>query len=138
MGAEFAESRMLRLWRCPRRGRGKQEWVAWVRSLPGNPAGGGVEEGRERIAVELVEGWAAARIGVAVGGLVGVSVLVCLLWVYLGAGGVGVRDNGDGVLRFGLRGPGGRVETGGVLGVLVLLLGSVVVGGWVGVSWLAG
>lgn len=138
----FVETKLLGLYRKPRIGRGKYEWVEWISRLPENSGGQGSNEGK--FALELVEGWWVAKIGLAVLAVVTLSLLATLLWIFLGVGG----NHGD--LQFlchprrcqdgfkdGFRGAGGRVETGAVLGVLVMMIGWTGIGAWVFSSWMA-
>ena len=143
----FAEERMLELFKSPRKGRGGLEWVKWVGGLDENNNGDingsddteKVIEEKEKIAVELVEGWNGGKIALAVGSVVLLSVAVVVLWIFLGVGGeqagyLGFRGIGkEG--EVGFRGAGGRVETGVLLGVLVLLMGWTGVAAWIGLSW---
>ena len=98
------------------------------------------------VALEFVEGWSVPRISTALLLLITLSVTATLLWVFIGASGnqsFVVSIEGTKVVEdwrmtgLGWReGGGGRVEAGVLLGGLVLGVGSVVLGGWVGVSWL--
>lgn len=49
---------------------------------------------------------------------------------------LGVIGAQAGALPVGYKGSGGRVETGAVLGMLVLMFGWTGVGAWLGLSWL--
>lgn len=141
----FTEQRMVDLWAKPDRGRKKHEWVEWIRRLPHCAEASYTEE--ENVALELIEGWAVGKIGIAVFVVVIVSMLATLLWTLLGSNGSVVLQS-DGLtdltgvpleLRLtsaGFRGAGMRVETGLALGVLVLLLGWTAVGAWVLLNWL--
>lgn len=138
----FTEQRMLDLWRRPRSGRKKHEWVEWVRRLPRYSEGLHTEE--ENMALELVEGWKVGRIAGALAVVVVLSLVGTLLWTFLGVGGA-VRLQNEARVGFpvelkmmsaGFRQAGSRVQTGVVLGVLVLLLGWTVVGAWMLLSWL--
>ncbi|MCJ1238054.1 hypothetical protein MMC14_006042 [Varicellaria rhodocarpa] len=147
MDKVFAEERMLELFISPRKGRGGLEWVEWVGGLDENHNGdvdgsddtGKAIKEKEKIAVELVEGWNGGKIALAVGFVVFLSVAVVVLWIFLGVGGeqagfLGFRGIGkEG--EAGFRGAGGRVETGVLLGVLVLLMGWTGVAAWTGLSW---
>ena len=100
------------------------------------------KEKGEKLALEFVEGWAVGKIVCVLVTVLVASLAAILLWVFLGAGagaqgevlqpgeysGIGGRE--------GVRGAGGRVETGLVLGVLVLLVGWTGTGAWVLLSWL--
>lgn len=127
----FAESEMLALYRSPKLGREEYAWVDWIGRRPEN---NGVM-GSEKIALELVEGWCVRKIGMALVAVLLASVLSALLWTFLGAGGCTLcflRNE----TQTGFRNAGGRLETGLMLGLLVLLLGWTTVGGWVFLSWL--
>ena len=96
------------------------------------------------MALELVEGWKVSRIAVALAVVVVLSLVGTLLWTFLGIGG-GLRLQNEARVGFpvelkmvsaGFRQAGSRVQTGVVLGVLVLLLGWTVVGAWMLLSWL--
>ena len=138
----FTEQRMLDLWRKPRSGRNKHEWVEWIRRLPRHSEGLHTDE--ENVALELVEGWNARQIAFAFSLVVVLSVLGTLLWTFFGVNG-GVRLQNDAMVGFpvelkmmgaGFRQAGSRVQTGVGLGILVLLLGWTIVGGWILLSWL--
>jgi len=148
--------------RCPRTGRGKTTAVDFLRAhaLKIQAAGSGADsEPREKIALCFQENWSAARLAVAFGVTLGLSVLATLLWVFLGAGadvhsgamlgqiggviktsvgGISPSEGGGGGLETAARGDGaaGRVQGGVVMGLLVLLLGWTGMAGWVAVSWL--
>ncbi|KAL9107077.1 MAG: hypothetical protein Q9187_008475 [Circinaria calcarea] len=146
----FAEQRMLDLFRTPQRGRGQREWVDWVEGLPDNSHGGGGGEGEgtangsgngngkaEKLALEFREGWSVGKIAGALAVVLAASLVAMLLWVFVG---MSEEEHGGGYSNFGgerhREGAGGRVETGLVLGVLVLLLGWTLTGAWVLLSWL--
>ncbi|KAL8851961.1 MAG: hypothetical protein Q9221_003172 [Calogaya cf. arnoldii] len=138
----FTEQRMLELWRRPRSGRRKHEWVEWVRRLPRYSEGLHTDE--ENVALELVEGWNVRQIACALALVVVLSLLGTLLWTFLGVNG-GVRLQNDAMVGFpvelkmmsaGFRQAGSRVQTGVGLGILVLLLGWTMVGAWILLSWL--
>lgn len=127
----FAESEMLALYRSPKLGRGEYAWVDWIGRRPEN---NGVV-GSEKIALELVEGWCVRKIGLALVAVLLASALSALLWTFLGAGGCTLcflRTE----TQTGFRNAGGRLETGLMLGLLVLLLGWTTVGAWAFLSWL--
>lgn len=138
----FTEQRMMDIWAAPDRGRKKHEWVEWIRRLPRYAEGLHTEE--ENVALELIEGWGAGKIAIAVLMVVVLSMLATLLWTLLGSNGSVVLQS-DAMMGFpvelrltstGFRGAGMRVETGLALGVLVLLLGWTAVGAWVLLNWL--
>lgn len=131
----FAETELLAFYRRPKLGRGEHRWVDRIERLEKNSGGG---DSREKVALELVEGWCIWKVALALLLVVLASLAAALLWTFLGLGGSGylkchcrLRNNQD-----GFRGAGGRVETGAVLGTLVLLLGWTGVGGWILLSWL--
>lgn len=155
---EIIEVRMLDLFRKPRLGRGKNEWTSWVKGLPENGKGRENSD-RGKIAIEFVEGWAPGKLYGAVVAVLFCSVLATFLWIFVGTGGqVGLQIAGSGSdvelkdLRNGLvgafepqqgqkspvvyKGPGGRVQAGVELGILILMLGWTAVGGWGLLSWL--
>lgn len=135
-GDGFAETELLALYRRPKRGRGEHGWVEWIKRLPKNS---GTENSKEKVALELVEGWCIWRISLALLLVVVASLVAVLLWTFLGVEGKYQFLNCNCRLRKGqeeFRGAGGRVEAGAALGVLVLLLGWTLVGGWVLLSWL--
>lgn len=136
------------LLRCPRTGRGKSTAVDFLRAhVSDNPT-----PGSEKIALCFREHWSAARIALAVGVTLGLSVLATLLWIFLGAGAGTGQEGGVvaspvwGVLKTPVAGmwvsedrwgsAAGRVQGGVVMGLLVLLLGWTGMAGWVAVSWL--
>ncbi|KAL8671703.1 MAG: hypothetical protein Q9168_003803 [Polycauliona sp. 1 TL-2023] len=138
----FTEQRMLDLWKRPRSGRKKHEWVEWIRRLPRYSEGLHTDE--DNMALELVEGWNVRQIGAALSLVVVLSLLGTLLWAFLGING-GVRLQNDAMVGFpvelkmmsaGFRQAGSRVQTGVGLGILVLLLGWTTVGAWILLSWL--
>ena len=144
----FAEERMLELFQSPRKGKGSMQWVVWVAGL-GENSSQFVEryddntekanEEKEKIAIELVEGWNGGKITLAVASVVLLSVAAVLLWIFLGVDGeqreyLGIRGNvKEG--EIGFRGAGGRVETGVLLGLIVLLMGWTGIAAWIGLSW---
>lgn len=135
-GQGFAETELLAFYRRPKLGRGKRGWVEWIERLPENSGG---ENLREKVALELVEGWCIRKIALALLLVMVVSLAATLLWTFLGAGGNFRYFKCHCRLRKieeGFRGAGGRVETGAVLGALVLFLGWTGVGAWALLSWL--
>lgn len=134
-GEGFAETELLALYRKPKLGRGKHSWVEWIERLPENSRG---EDLREKVALELMEGWCIRKIAFAFLLVVVASLAATLLWTLLGVGRYRyfqchcrLRKSQD-----GFRGAGGRVEAGAMLGALVLLLGWTGVGAWILLSWL--
>lgn len=122
-GKGFAETELLAFYRRPKLGRGEHGWVEWIERLPENSEG---EDSREKVALELTEDWCIRKIVLALLFVVVTSLAATLLWTFLGVGG-DVE---------GFRGAAGRVETGAILGALVLLLGWTGVGAWILLSWL--
>jgi hypothetical protein len=120
----------LRLFARPRGGKGTTEWVAWASGSAGGEAGA-------EVALEIEEGWNAGRIVCAVAGVLLASTVITVLWVLVGV--EALRDTAASHApdrMHGWGGAAGRVQVGGILGVLVLLLGWTVVGGWLMVNWL--
>ena len=138
----FTEARMLALWQDPTIGRGKHEWIAWVKRLPRYSEG--LHTNEDHIALEIVEGWSFYRILGAISLSIILSLLATLLWTFLGVSG-GVLLQNDGMvgspvdlklMDAGFRGAGARLEGGVLLGLLVLFLGWTCVGAWILLSWL--
>ena len=121
---DFAESNLLKLYQRPKQGRGRQDWVDWICRLPENEDNHALLS--EKVALELVEAWSADKIVFALAVVLLLSVAAVVLWVFLGIGGQSL----------GYRDASGKVETGVVLGVLVLLLGWTGVAAWLLLSWL--
>ena len=153
---EIPEARMLDLFQKPRLGRGRNEWTSWVQGLPENGKGSENSD-RDRIAIEFVEEWAPGKLYCAIAAVLFCSLLATFLWIFVGTGGqVGLQSASSSSdidlkgLRNGLlqafeppvespvvyKGPGGRVQAGVELGILILLLGWTAVGGWALLSWL--
>ncbi len=154
---EIAEAHMLDLLQNPRLGRGRNEWTSWVKGLPENGKGSENAD-RDKIAIEFVEGWAPGKLYGAIAAVLFCSLLATFLWIFVGTGGqVGLRIAGSSsdvdLKRLGngllgafepqvqespvvYKGPGGRVQAGVELGILILLLGWTAVGGWGLLSWL--
>ena len=132
----FMNASFLRLYRSPASGKGKSLWVEWVISLPENA--GMYADSTEKVAVEFVEGWDGWRIALAIGAVTVTSVVVMLLWVFLGAGGreLSVYKGSLTQEYVGHDGAGGRLEAGAALGVLTLLVGWTGIGAWILLSWL--
>ena len=121
---EFAQSRLFEQYQGPGSGRGKYEWVNWVRGLPASEKQTS-SLGEEKIVWEFVEGWAMAKIAILYSIVLGVSILTAVLWIVFGV------DQHPGE---GWRGAGGRVQTGAVLAGLVLCMGW----GWLALLWVLG
>ncbi|KAL9131464.1 MAG: hypothetical protein Q9217_000612 [Psora testacea] len=81
----FAEAQLLELYKHPKIGKGRWEWFAWVRGLPGY---GAVEDvdgpPREKVALELIEGFSARRILLALSIVAVCSLVATLLWIFVG------------------------------------------------------
>lgn len=132
----FAETELLAFYRRPKLGRGERGWVEWIERRGGDSGG---EDSREKVALELVEGWCIWKIALALFLVMVASLAATLLWTFLGVGGKYQHYEYHNRLRTSqeqIRGAGGRVETGAVLGALVLLLGWTGVGAWIMLSWL--
>lgn len=144
----LAEPRLLALFRDPRLGKRRHDWVEWVTTLPENS---NVADNNERIALELVEGWSTSKFLAAVITVLISSITVTLLWIFVGAGGTtlgfessdvslpgGVMGSNAATVQspVGYRGAGGRVETGVALGILVLMFGWTGIGAWILLNWL--
>ncbi|KAM3414398.1 hypothetical protein BST61_g11036 [Cercospora zeina] len=84
--------------------------------------------------LEFIVSWSVSRILSALLAIVFLSFAACLLWIFLGSQTAPSQPFSLG--KGGLRGAGDRVESGVLIGVLVLLVGLTGFGGWVGVSWL--
>ncbi|KAL8964072.1 MAG: hypothetical protein Q9183_004725, partial [Haloplaca sp. 2 TL-2023] len=138
----FTEQRLLDLWKHPGRGRAKNEWVEWIRTLP--RCSEDLPSGEENVALELVEGWHVRKIAFVFSVVLVLSLLATLLWVFLGVEG-GVILQNDASTGFpvalqmknaGFLDAGTRVVGGMMLGILVLLLGLTGTGAWLLLSWL--
>ncbi|KAI9661270.1 MAG: hypothetical protein M1821_009597 [Bathelium mastoideum] len=98
----------------------------------------GVEEGNAELSepagLEFVLGWGVERIVAAILMVLILAVAAAVLWILLG---LPRKDLGTlpGYGDEGFRGAGGRVQTGCVFGILVLVVGWTGVGGWVWLSW---
>ena len=145
----LAEARMLDLFKKPKLGKRHHEWVEWVTTLPENSNIGSVDN--ERIALELVEGWSTSKFLAAVVAVLVCSLTITLLWIFLGTGGDmlgfessnvsfagGLSGSSSATVEnpIGYKGAGGRVETGVVLGILVLMFGWTSIGAWILLNWL--
>lgn len=145
----FGEAQMLALYRKPRFGRRKQAWVDWIANLPENSTS--PAPGTQRLALQLVEGWCIWKIASSLLAVLAVSIAATLLWIFLGTGGVsssmpymdatfdpgmstGVHNSR--ISHAGFRGAGGRVQSGALLGTLILMLGWTGTGAWILLSWL--
>ncbi|CAK1367483.1 unnamed protein product [Cercospora beticola] len=84
--------------------------------------------------LEFVVSWSASRILCALTAILIFSIAACLLWIFLGDQTAPSEPFTLG--SAGFRGAGDRVESGVLIGVLVLLVGLTGFGGWLGVSWL--
>lgn len=152
---EIAEARMLNLLHKPSLGRNHYEWTQWINTLPQNTQDN--EEEKDKIALELVEGWSPGKLYLAVAAVLVCSLLATLLWIFLGVGGNSVelgnmttdpyiKEGAGGRIAgayaevrahaAGFHGAGGRVGSGAALGLLVLMFGWTGVGAWVLLSWL--
>lgn len=145
----LAEARMLDVFKKPKLGKRHHEWVEWVTTLPENSNVDPVD--KERIALELVEGWSTRKLLAAVIAVLVCSLTITLLWIFLGAGGdtlgfessnlnlpggFGGSNAATVESPIGYRGAGGRVETGVALGILVLMFGWTSIGAWILLNWL--
>ena len=141
-GGDDINARMLSLFRNPKEGAKHDKWIRLIQSYTetGKEASG---PETKQIAFELVEGWSPLRIYFAIAAVFISSLAATLLWIFVGAGGenLALQDAfgalarpSEGEIRY--RGAAGRVESGAILGLLVLFLGWTGVGGWVLVSWL--
>jgi len=152
---EIAEARMLNLLHKPSLGRNHHEWTQWVTTLPQNTKDSEAE--KDKIALELVEGWSPGKLYLALAAVLVCSLLATLLWIFVGVGessgelgdmttdpyikeGAGSRLAGAyaevAAHAAGFHGAGGRVGSGAALGLLVLMFGWTGVGAWVLLSWL--
>ena len=146
----LAEARMLDLFKKPKLGKRRHEWVEWVTKLPENLSTGAAV-GNERIALELVEGWSTSKFLAAVIAVLVCSLTITLLWIFVGVGGnsLGFQSSdisfAGGIIGsnaattddpIGFRGAGGRVQTGVALGILVLMFGWTSIGAWILLNWL--
>ncbi|MCJ1249291.1 hypothetical protein MMC30_006514 [Trapelia coarctata] len=133
------EAQLQILLLSPKKGRGTTVVVDWLRAQ--------LEERKtsasnKKLALCFQEEWCAGSLAVGFGGILALSVLATLLWVFLP-----VNSDG-GMVRGGMRGPAGGnfvFEGGGAaggvegavgIGLLILLLGWTGMAGWVVLSWL--
>ncbi len=144
------EPTLLSLFQTPKLGRKRHEWTNRLRRQPENPSTIPSETDNEKLALEFIESWSPLRLNLALATVILCSLAATLLWVFLGTSkGQHPAANGrNGFAAFGThpngvsddgdkhRGAGGRVGSGAVLGLLVLLLGWTGVAGWVLMSWL--
>lgn len=146
---DLGEAQMLGLYRKPSCGRRKHAWLGWIARRPENSTRRA--SGKQNLALQLVEGWCMWKIASTILALLALSALATLLWIFLGIGGDSltlshVNNTSDPGLstemqniqgsHVGFRGAGGRVQTGVLLGTLVLLLGWTGTGAWILLSWL--
>ena len=84
--------------------------------------------------LEFVTSWGVRRIASAMLGVVMLAIAAAVVWILVG---LPRKDLGTlpGYGDEGFRDAGGRVSTGCLLGLLVLILGWTGVGGWIWVSW---
>ncbi len=140
---DLSEAQLLALYRKPRLGRRKHAWVEWIERLPEN-----VESPRsrkEKVALQLVEGWCIWKIVTTLLVVLALSIAATLLWIFLGIGGDSSRTSPTSFLGLsieaqnnnsGFLGAGGRLQTGVLMGSLVLMLGWTGTGAWILLSWL--
>lgn len=146
---DLGEAQMLGLYRNPSCGRRKHAWLGWIARRPENSPRRA--SGKQNLALQLVEGWCMWKIASTILALLALSAVATLLWIFLGIGGDSLtwshtNDTSNSGLptemqniqgsHLGFRGAGGRVQTGVLLGTLVLLLGWTGTGGWILLSWL--
>lgn len=146
---DLGEAQMLGLYRKPSCGRRKHAWLVWIARRPENSTRRA--SGKQNLALQLVEGWCLWKIASTILSLLVLSAVATLLWIFLGIGGDSLtlshmNDTSDAGLstelpniqgsRVGFRGAGGRVQTGVLLGTLVLMLGWTGTGAWILLSWL--
>lgn len=123
----------------PESRRGKEEVVRYLQALNLE-----TETDRGHMSLSLVESWSARKLSCAAAVVLLLAVAAAVLWIIFGvsapkmvwqfaggSGGKAVMHEGK-----GYRGSGGQVETGAVLGLLVLLMGWTGMAGWVWLSWL--
>ncbi|KAF2211296.1 hypothetical protein CERZMDRAFT_98607 [Cercospora zeae-maydis SCOH1-5] len=84
--------------------------------------------------LEFIVSWSVSRILSALLAVLFLSFAACLLWIFLGNQTAPSEPFSLG--SGGFRGAGDRVESGVLIGVLVLLVGLTGFGGWLGISWL--
>lgn len=146
---DLGEAQMLALYRKPRFGRQKHAWLEWIARRPENSTRHA--SGRQNLALQLVEGWCVWKIASTLLTLLALSAVATLLWIFLGIGDDSLTlpnmnatsdpeqstevENIQGS-SLGFRGAGGRVQTGVLLGTLVLMLGWTGTGAWILLSWL--
>lgn len=146
---DLGEAQMLGLYRKPSCGRRKHAWLDWIARRPENSPRRA--SGKQNLAVQLVEGWCMWKIANTLLTLLALSAAATLLWIFLGIGGDSFTLSRTSTIsgselptevqniqgsRVGFRGAGGRVQTGVLLGTLVLLLGWTGTGAWILLSWL--
>ena len=146
---DLGEAQMLGLYRKPSCGRRKHAWLDWIARRPENSPRRA--SGKQNLAVQLVEGWCMWKIANTLLTLLALSAVATLLWIFLGIGGDSLTLSRINTIsgselptevqkiqggRVGFRGAGGRVQTGVLLGTLVLMLGWTGTGAWILLSWL--
>lgn len=146
---DLGEAQMLALYRKPRLGRRKYAWLVWIARRPENSPR--LASGKQNLALQLVEGWCIWKIASTLLTILALSAAATLLWVFLGIGGdswtrpsmnapsdPGLSTENQYIQEShaGFRGAGGRVQTGVLLGALVLMLGWTGTGAWILLSWL--
>ncbi|KAI9737551.1 MAG: hypothetical protein M1834_009706 [Cirrosporium novae-zelandiae] len=134
------QTRALSLFQHPKLGHGERDFVYLVYSLSSEKSQSieealRPEEGADTqpLTFEISEEFNATRIAFAILLVVVASIIATVLWVT-----IGVQCTGGvcGMEHQGWRESGGRVETGVLLGALVLGMGWTVVCAWMGLSWL--
>ena len=147
---DLGEAQMLALFRKPCFGRRKHAWLEWIAKRPENSLS--YASGKHNLALQLVEGWCIWKIASTLLTLLALSAVATLLWIFLGIGGDSLNlpniyitsdpemstevQKIQGSSHVGFRGAGGRVQTGVLLGTLVLMLGWTGTGAWILLSWL--
>lgn len=92
----------------------------------------------EHVWLHLIESLSTRKLLFAIALVVTTALTATLLWIFIGVGGKVLSPGRTGTLGLediGFRGAGGRVETGTILGIWVLLAGTVGVGGWLFIGW---
>ncbi|KXT01755.1 hypothetical protein AC578_2733 [Pseudocercospora eumusae] len=130
----------------PALGKGRVPYVKWARELA---AAGNLDKPTQDIekqdltrletdsepseGLEFVVGWSISRILLAVLLVVLLAIAATLLWIFLGRN---TPASWPGPAHAGFKDAGDRVGTGVLIGILVLLIGTISITGWLGVSWL--
>lgn len=142
----LGEERMMKLYQNPKLGRRSYKWIEVPGGLRKDLANRYLEE-EETIILEFVEDWCVKKIGSAIALTLLSSLATTVLWISLRPrprheGPLGPEGSKTGT-TMGLResqadfkGLSGRVETGVLLGVLVLMFGWTNVTCWISLSWL--